>query len=511
MLPTDAIPEYFTKKIPLHLAIVGGGSACKYFMELIEQEPSPYLQIRLVGVCDIDSNAEGLQAAKSSGIFTTNDFRELFDIPELDGVIELTGRREVLLDLIRHRPEPVAIIEHNMGRLLKTFFEMSRRLKSAEQQIVRQKAITDFLIQQTNERIVVLNTDFTVEEANEAYLNSIRKPKQDVIGGLCYQVMYGLDAPCSSAQPNFYCPMLETLKTGESAHVIHEDSASGGEKTYSDLVTYPVKDASGEVIKVIEIRRDITEEFSTRWEKRAQELRADLQKLVQEDRMISLGKLVASCVHEINNPIQGLLTFSHLMTDTLAESGPSPEALGPFKEYLTLMSNELERCGSIVSGLLSFSRESTMAYKPVDMNRILETVIMLTRHKMKLQEITLETDLSPETLSINGDTNHLQQCFLNLIFNAIEAMPKGGTLSIRSRLEKSDHNARVTFEDTGDGIADNDLDHIFDPFFTTKNSGEGTGLGLSIVYGVVKNHGGSIAVDSEPGKGTRFTLRFPVV
>ena len=511
MDPIGATQENFTKKLPLHLAIVGGGDACKSFMELIQQEPFPYLEIRLVGVCDIDPNAEGLQAAKASGIFTTNDFRELFDIQNLDGVIELTGRREVLLELIRHRPKRVAVIEHNIGRFLRTFFDLSQRLKSAEQQIVREKMITDFLIQQTNERIVVLNTDFTVEEANEAYLNNNRKPKKEVIGGLCYQVMFGLKAPCSSSQPNFYCPMLETLKTGESAHVIHEDSAPGGEKTYCDLVTYPVKNSSGEVIKVIEIRRDITEEFSARWEKRAQELKADLQKLVQEDRMISLGKLAASCVHEINNPIQGLLTFSHLMKETLSESDPNPSDLEQFKEYLSLMSNELERCGSIVSGLLSFSRESTMEYKTVDMNEIIDTVIMLTRHKMKLQEITLETELFPETLSINGDTNHLQQCFLNLIFNAIEAMPRGGALTIKSWLGKSDHKAWVTFQDAGYGITADDLSHIFDPFFTTKDSGEGTGLGLSIVYGVVKNHGGNISVDSEVKKGTTFKLSFPVV
>ena len=511
MDPIGPIQENITKRLPLHLAIVGGGGACKFFMELIQQEPFPYLEIRLVGVCDIDPEAEGLKAARDSGIFTTNDFKELFNIQHLDGIIELTGRQEVLLELIRHRPKRVAVIEHNIGRFLRTFFELSQRLKSAEQQIVREKMITDFLIQQINERIVVLNTDFTIEEANKAYLNSIRKTKAEVIGALCYEVMYGLKVPCSSSQPNFYCPMLETLKTGESAHVIHEDSAPGGEKTYCDLVTYPVKNSSGEVIKVFEIRRDITEEFSARWEKRAQELKADLQKMVQEDRMISLGKLVASCVHEINNPIQGLLTFSHLMRDTLAEGDPKPSELEQFKEYLSLMSHELERCGNIVSGLLSFSRESTMEYKTVDMNQIIDTVVMLTRHKMKLQEITLQTDLFPETLAIKGDTNHLQQCFLNLIFNGIEAMPGGGTLSIASWPGKSDGKAWVRFQDTGYGISGDDLDHIFDPFFTTKNSGEGTGLGLSIVYGVVKNHGGGISVDSEVDKGTTFTLSFPVV
>jgi len=320
----------------------------------------------------------------------TRDFRDLFKIPQLDGIIELTGQEEVLLELIRHRPRRIGVIEHNIGRFLRTFFEMSQQLKSAEQQLESEKMIANFLIEQTNEGIVMLNTDFTIAEANDAYLASIQKPRDQVIGANCYQVMYGLEVPCSSAQPIFQCPMLETLRTGASAHVIHERPLPGGQLAYAELVTYPVKDPNGEIVKVIEIRRDITEEFSSRWEKRAEELRADLKKMVQEDRMISLGKLVASCVHEINNPIQGLMTFSHLMQKMLAEGPPDRKGLEEFKDYLSLMSTELERCGNIVSGLLSFSRETPMVYKSVDLNQIIETVITLTRHRLELQNIALD-------------------------------------------------------------------------------------------------------------------------
>ncbi len=368
----------------------------------------------------------------------------------------------------------------------------------------------NFLIQQANERILVLNPDFTIVDANEAYLKAVDKGKSDVIGAHCYEITHGLTVPCSSYQPDLGCPLVETLRTGESAHVIHDHPMPGGKSTFCDLVAYPVREQEGKVERVIEIWRDITEELSARWQKRIKQLKDDLKKLVQEDRMISLGKLVASSVHEINNPIQGLLTFSHLMQDILDEGELSAESVEKFKKYVSLMSSELERCGNIISGLLSFSRQSEMAPHDIDMNDILEQVIALTRHKMEIQNIQLNTSLYSYPLIINGDVNQLQQCFLNLIFNAIEAMPDGGQMHVTSKRDKANGNAVVEIRDTGSGIAKENLAHIFEPFFSTKEEGEGTGLGLSIVYGIVKNHGGDIRVVSRKGKGSTFLLSIPL-
>jgi len=128
---------------------------------------------------------------------------------------------------------------------------------------------------------------------------------------------------------------------------------------------------------------------------------------------------------------------------------------------------------------------------------------------MELQNIELCLDLSPELLIVNGDANRLQQCFLNLLFNAIEALPDGGDLTVATLADHENKKAVVQVNDSGYGIPERHLDHVFDPFFTTKEAGEGTGLGLSIVYGVVKNHGGSIEVQSEEGQGTSFVLSFP--
>ena len=492
----------------LDFAVIGGGRACKAFLQLLQQDPFSWLKIRIVGVCDINPQAEGFQLAKKLGIFTTRDYKEIFRTQKLDGLIELTDNRDVLVELIRHRPQGIGILDHNIANLLWDLFIMNQKLKSVEHQVIHERMINDFLIQQTHDRIVVLNPDYTIIEANEAYLNAVSKPKREVIGAHCFEITHGLDSPCTDSQQEIGCPMIETLRTGQTAHIIHEHATAGGKTQFCDLITYPIKNVHGEIERVIEVWRDITQALSAKWQKHVEVLQADMRKLVQEDRMISLGKLVASCVHEINNPIQGLITFADLMQAILSEDSPPKNELVQCREYLSLMAKELERCGSIISGLLSFSRESVGETKTVDLNGILRDVLDLTKHKMKLQNIRLITHFTDSPVYAKGDALQLQQCFLNLIFNAMEAMPEGGEFTVRSSIDPETHDSRICFTDTGIGIPEEYMDHIFDPFFTTKGDGRGTGLGLSITYGIVKTHGGKIEVRSRTGEGSSFILSF---
>jgi two-component system NtrC family sensor kinase len=197
------------------------------------------------------------------------------------------------------------------------------------------------------------------------------------------------------------------------------------------------------------------------------------------------------------------------MENTLAKGPPTSNDLEEFKDYLSLMTPELERCGKIVSGLLSFSRESVLEYASINLNEVLEAVIALIHHKLELQSIKLATHLYPGLLWVRGNASRLEQCLLNLVFNAMEAMPEGGDLWVMSELDAAHKQVRVEIRDTGSGIDAENQNHIFDPFFTTKEAGQGTGLGLSIAYGIVKNHSGHIRVKSDAGKGSSFFLQFP--
>lgn len=237
---------------------------------------------------------------------------------------------------------------------------------------------------------------------------------------------------------------------------------------------------------------------------------ADQARLLHQDKMISLGKLSASVVHEINNPLTGVINYIRLMIKIIDRDSLSAEQIQKFNKYLELMESEVSHCSDIVSNLLAFSRKSKLEFGDVNINDLLQKCIILSDHKLTLQSIQIKTELYPEIPKITGDFNQLQQCILNLIFNAADAMPDGGLLTIKSSFHPESRLARITVADTGVGIAKEDLSKIFDPFFSTKEEGEGLGLGLSVAYGIIARHKGIIEAQSKPGKGTVLTIKLPV-
>jgi len=181
-----------------------------------------------------------------------------------------------------------------------------------------------------------------------------------------------------------------------------------------------------------------------------------------------------------------------------------------FKEYLSLVENETNRCSQIVSNLLTFSRKSPVAFENISIADLIDKCATLSHHKLELLNIELEIEVQSQIPSIEGDFNQLQQCIINLIFNAIDSMPKGGILTLSGKYDPSEEFVRIIVEDTGHGISENDLPYIFEPFFTTKEEGYGVGLGLSTVYGIIERHKGTIKVESRLNKGSIFTLQLPL-
>jgi two-component system NtrC family sensor kinase len=181
-----------------------------------------------------------------------------------------------------------------------------------------------------------------------------------------------------------------------------------------------------------------------------------------------------------------------------------------FQRYLDLVENETGRCSQIVSNLLSFSRRSPPSFGNVQIDELLQRCILLSRHKLELSNIRLESDVRPNIPPVEGDFNQLQQCIINLIFNAIDAMPNGGTLDLAGRFDADRDMVIVAVKDSGRGIPHDVLPHVFEPFFTTKNEGYGVGLGLSTVYGIIERHKGNVNVESRPGEGALFRLELPV-
>jgi PAS domain S-box-containing protein len=237
---------------------------------------------------------------------------------------------------------------------------------------------------------------------------------------------------------------------------------------------------------------------------------ADQARLLQQDKIMSLGRLAASVVHEINNPLTGMLNYIRLMIKIMNRDSLGDEHIQKFQRYLSLIESETGRCSKIVSNLLAFSRKSKLEFNEMDVNEVLEKCILLSQHKLTLQNIDIKTDLAPQLPKVWGDFNQFHQCVINLIFNSIDAMPEGGTLRIGSFFHPHQGLVEIRVEDTGCGIAKEDLPSIFDPFFTTKTEAKGLGLGLSTVYGIVDRHKGTITASSELNKGTTFTIKLPV-
>ncbi len=237
---------------------------------------------------------------------------------------------------------------------------------------------------------------------------------------------------------------------------------------------------------------------------------ADQARILHQDKMMSLGKLAASVVHEINNPLSGILNYLRLMSRIIGRGPLSGEQQEKFGRYLQLAENETSRCSQIVSSLLTFSRRSPPQFGRVDIKELLERCVILSQHKMELSNIEHSCRVDNSILPVRGDFNQLQQCIINLIFNAIDAMPDGGKLQLEGRFDPGQKQVQITVADNGQGIDPQDLPRIFEPFFTTKSEGFGVGLGLSTMYGIIEHHNGTVEVQSSRGKGTTFTIRLPV-
>ena len=264
-------------------------------------------------------------------------------------------------------------------------------------------------------------------------------------------------------------------------------------------------DALNHMAKEIDKEKKELEDWADRLEVKVQERTAELKKihgqLFRSEKLASLGKLAAGVAHEINNPLTGVLTNSSLLLEDLEDGDPK-------KDDVQVIVNETIRCREIVKRLLDFARQTKPLKKQTNINSLIENIVLLVRNQTSFRNINIERNLSENIPEIMADSDQIQQVFINFILNASDAMPKGGTLNIDSRIMENGEFIEIRFTDNGTGISEENKNRIFDPFFTTKESG--TGLGLSITYGIVEQHGGTIHVESELGKGTTFIVQLPI-
>jgi two-component system NtrC family sensor kinase len=225
------------------------------------------------------------------------------------------------------------------------------------------------------------------------------------------------------------------------------------------------------------------------------------RQLVQADKLSSIGLLAAGVAHEVNTPLAVISTYAQMLAKQISEDEQK-------SKLLDKIAKQTFRASEIVNSLLSFSRTSTTEFVELDLGKVIQETLNLVEHQLRKSAIEVKLDTQPALPPVKGNSGKLQQVFLNLFLNARDAMEAGGTLAIRVWSE--DGFARIDVADNGQGIQPENLARIYDPFFTTKAARKGTGLGLSVTYGIVREHGGTIEVESRPGAGSRFRVELPL-
>lgn len=359
-----------------------------------------------------------------------------------------------------------------------------------------QRKFTEAIIDTLPVSLYAVDRDFRVVAWNRnRELGGQGIPREDVIGKNVFEVL--TRQPKELLEEEF----TRAFKTGKIERIEQETIYDDGEKHYWLISKIPMKDSeSGEVTHVITLGEDITA--------RVEANRA----VAQAEKLAAVGKLAAGVVHEINNPLATISACAEALENRVIEgvfSKADSREVEDLRDYLKLIRDEAFRCKTITNGLLDFARTRVGQKLPINLTDVISSASHLIIHQRRNEAVKVEVETENDLPLVNGDEGQLKQAIIALATNALDAMPKGGNLMLKTNVH--DGNVNIEIRDTGIGIDSQNLSKIFDPFFTTKEVGKGTGLGLAVCYGIVTEHGGRLEVESTVGVGTVFTISLPAL
>ena len=363
---------------------------------------------------------------------------------------------------------------------------MEKELKEANDFLIN-------LIESSVDGIIVTDMKGNILIFNKGAENILGYKAEEVVGKMNIRSVY---------EPGVAKEVMEKLRSPDSGGVgkltsipiLHRRKDGG--LIEGDLSASLIYDENGKEIASVGIFKDLRERLRIE-----RELREMQQALLHSEKLAAMGRLTSQVAHELNNPIYGIMnTLELLKTEVPPESKR--------RRILELSLSETQRLAEMLRNMLSFSKPEEEKRRPVKINELVEGILLVMEKQMKESNIKVETYFDQTLPEVMASTNQMRQVMLNLLKNAKEAMPKGGILSVRT--SQRDHKVIVAIQDTGVGVPEELRDKIFEAFFTTKQKVKGVGLGLSVCYGIIKDHGGEIKVESEVDKGTTFTILLPV-
>ena len=350
---------------------------------------------------------------------------------------------------------------------------MLRQLQISQQRLLALfNGITDM--------ICVLATDYKLLMGNKRYLEFTGNTSKSIANKRCYEALFNRNEPCE------ICPALKTYETGESnfVEIYHSD------RIYH-LWTFPMQNINGRPEYLVEYIKDVTED-------------KDLERqLIKAEKLASIGLLSSGIAHELRNPLNIIETARYSIETQLDHKSAE------ISKRLDVIKSNVKRSSAIIDNLLQFSRHSELKKEFIDLEALIKsTISLLYKEMMRLKVQPLLALGDTPNVYLNLDS--LKQVFLNIIQNAIQALPHGGDLRVKSTSSDDERWVFVDFIDNGPGIPEENLKHIFTPFFTTKAPNKGTGLGLYLSYTLLKREGGDMKVESQVGKGSTFRVILPV-
>ena len=360
--------------------------------------------------------------------------------------------------------------------------------------------------------ISIVDKNFQIIFVNETASKRAGKNWRSLVGNKCYAQLWGKSTPCEN------CVTGKVFETGKPQQVIKCSIGLDGKKYFMEHFVFPIIGKEGNVEYTVEIFRDITERKLLEDEREQQrlelgkrirelrhayeELKSLQNQLLQAEKMASIGLLASSLAHELDTPLATISGYCEL----LAEDIQDEKLLGRIKT----ISEQVTRCQKTIRSLLDFSRKSNCERKLCNIHHLINSILSLVEHRLIIHKITLHKTFDDQVPPLFVDGNQIQQVILNLVNNAVDALPQEGDIFIETRMNRETKSVEIIFEDNGIGIPYENRKHIFSPFFTTKEPGKGTGLGLSICKNIISAHNGKIVLESSIDNGTKFVISLPI-
>jgi PAS domain S-box-containing protein len=362
--------------------------------------------------------------------------------------------------------------------------QLERRVEARTAALLESQQRLHAVFNAIRDALVIVDRTFTIVAANEGAAALSGTPAKDLIGRNCYRELFGREAICGG------CPIRETFATGGAASDSLSRRNPDGSHGYVEVSGYPLADVRGRVTEAVEHIRDVTEKIR------------QARQLHNAEKLAAAGQLAAGLTHEFGNALAIIRGSAQFL---LGYPGDRRHAN---REYLEVIQRTVGAADSTIRELMSFARPREPLLTSMDVTEPLDRACLLLKGKFAKHGVEVVQQYACGLPPIQGDSEQLQQVFLNLLLNAVQAMEDGGMITLRAVFDPPE-GVRVELMDTGRGIPKEHLDRIFDPFFTTRE--RGTGLGLSIAYRHVEVHRGRLTVESEEGRGTRFTVLLPAM